>query len=245
MQEVAEQVPQPPAPPAPPAQLPPGARATVTTSDAGAPLTVNITGPSPAAILQAKEQQREVLAEQMSRLLNRRQDVASQLQSPELGPAEKTALQDHYVALNGSIIQMEKAIQQADAEWAAAAGTPGATIQEPRGRNNDGGPPEEAYVVGASFMGIASVIMAIAYARRLWKGTSKVVAQIPAAFEHRFTRLEQSLDAVAIEIERVSEGQRFLTRVFAEQGQRPLGTGAAQPVEVHPGDRMSDPVRRS
>ena len=92
-------------------------------------------------------------------------------------------------------------------------------------------------------MGICSVIIAIAYARRIWRGGGKVIAQIPAAFENRFTRLEQSLDSVAIEIERVSEGQRFLTRVFAEQGPRPIGAGAMQPVEQS-GDRIGDPVRR-
>src|SRR5687768_13893824 len=109
MQDVVVQVPPPPAPPEIPA--PPTSQApTPLPGDPGSGIAT--VAPTPRAILQAKEQQREVLGDQMSRLLNRRQDVASQLQSPELGPAEKTALQDHYVALNGSIIQMEKAIQQ-------------------------------------------------------------------------------------------------------------------------------------
>ena len=33
----------------------------------------------------------------------------------------------------------------------------------------------------------------------------------------RLTSLEQSVDGVAIEVERIGEGQRFMTRVFAEQ----------------------------
>ncbi len=37
----------------------------------------------------------------------------------------------------------------------------------------------------------------------------------------RFERLEHAVDVIAIEIERVSEGQRFITKVFAE---RPAGT---------------------
>ena len=229
MQDVQVEVQAPPAPPAPPAVGVAGAQ--------GA--TVN-----PRAMLEAKEQAREVLGEQMSRLLNRRENVADQLQDPQLGPSEAAALQQHYVALNGRIIEMEKALQQADAEWAQAAGVPGATVRDSRNDNN-GGPPEEAFVVGASFVGIAMVILSIAWARRLWRGGGKVIAQIPAAFENRFSRLEQSVDAVAIEIERISEGQRFLTRVFADQNPRAVGAGAAQPVEVNAGDRQGDSIRRS
>lgn len=33
----------------------------------------------------------------------------------------------------------------------------------------------------------------------------------------RLTRLEQSVDGVAVEVERIGEGQRFMTRVFAEK----------------------------
>lgn len=229
MQEAVEvQVQAPPAPPAPPTP----------------PVIVGTEGTSvsPRAVLQAKEHQREVLGDQMSRLLNRRESVSNQLRSSQLGPAEKEALEEHYVALNGRIIQMETALQQADAEWAAAAAVPGSTQPQ---RNRQDGPPEEAIVVGASFMGIAMVILSIAWARRLWRGGGKVIAQIPAAFEHRFSRLEQSLDAVAIEIERVSEGQRFLTRVFAEQNPRPVAAGGMQPVESQASDRMGDPLRRS
>jgi hypothetical protein len=32
------------------------------------------------------------------------------------------------------------------------------------------------------------------------------------------THLEQSVDAVAIEVERIGEGQRFMTRFFTENG---------------------------
>jgi len=33
----------------------------------------------------------------------------------------------------------------------------------------------------------------------------------------RLTSLEQSLDAIAVEVERVGEGQRFMTRLFTER----------------------------
>jgi hypothetical protein len=46
----------------------------------------------------------------------------------------------------------------------------------------------------------------------------------------RLDRLEQAVDAIAIEIERISEGQRFVTRVLA---QRPAPAPAqASPVQT-------------
>ena len=36
-------------------------------------------------------------------------------------------------------------------------------------------------------------------------------------FNPRFDRLEQAVDAIAIEVERVSEGQRFVTKILAER----------------------------
>jgi hypothetical protein len=35
--------------------------------------------------------------------------------------------------------------------------------------------------------------------------------------QDRMTRIEQAVDAIAIEVERMSEGQRFTTRLLAEQ----------------------------
>jgi len=35
-------------------------------------------------------------------------------------------------------------------------------------------------------------------------------------FDERMARLEQSLDVIAVEMERISESQRFLTRILAE-----------------------------
>jgi len=36
----------------------------------------------------------------------------------------------------------------------------------------------------------------------------------------RLTHLEQSLDAIAVEVERVGEGQRFMTRLFDERREK-------------------------
>ncbi|MEO8622282.1 MAG: hypothetical protein ABI625_14525 [bacterium] len=42
----------------------------------------------------------------------------------------------------------------------------------------------------------------------------KMVKQVPAADDdNRLRRLEQAVDSIAIEVERISEGQRFLTKL--------------------------------
>jgi hypothetical protein len=44
--------------------------------------------------------------------------------------------------------------------------------------------------------------------------------------------MEQAVEATAEEVERIGEGQRFLTRLFTEgEGARVIGAGAAQPLE--------------
>jgi hypothetical protein len=41
-----------------------------------------------------------------------------------------------------------------------------------------------------------------------------------SAADARLARLEQAVDAIALEIERISEGQRFTTRLLSEQARR-------------------------
>ena len=52
------------------------------------------------------------------------------------------------------------------------------------------------------------------------------------------THLEQTMDAVAVEVERIGEGQRFITKLFTERS-TPLapGEGAAEPIELKSQDQ--------
>ena len=51
--------------------------------------------------------------------------------------------------------------------------------------------------------------------------------------DERLARVEQAVEAIAIEIERVSEGQRFVTKLLNERAQAiPKVEGVAAPVSV-------------
>lgn len=41
--------------------------------------------------------------------------------------------------------------------------------------------------------------------------------RIPADVSARLERMEQTIDAMAVEMERISEGQRFMTKLLAER----------------------------
>jgi hypothetical protein len=52
----------------------------------------------------------------------------------------------------------------------------------------------------------------------------------PEELANRFRNLEQSIDAVAIEVERIGEGQRFMTNLLVDQD----GSPAAEPSAPEP-----------
>jgi hypothetical protein len=66
--------------------------------------------------------------------------------------------------------------------------------------------------VAASAIGIP---IARAYARRIERGSRD--SSVPPELQSRLERMEQALDSIAIEVERISEGQRFTTKLLAER----------------------------
>jgi hypothetical protein len=58
------------------------------------------------------------------------------------------------------------------------------------------------------------VPIARAYARRL---EAKPAAAIPSDVSARLERMEQAIDSIAIEVERISEGQRFTTKLLSDR----------------------------
>lgn len=73
------------------------------------------------------------------------------------------------------------------------------------------------------------VPLARAYARSM-DAAGKLPA-IPNEVAARLERMEQSLEAVAIEIERISEGQRFTTKLLSQSAgsARQIGGGNSPP----------------
>ena len=71
--------------------------------------------------------------------------------------------------------------------------------------------------LGAFIMAIVIAIgvpLARAYARKMDAESRN--PRLPAEITDRLERMEHALDSIAIEVERITEGQRFTTRLLSE-----------------------------
>jgi hypothetical protein len=69
----------------------------------------------------------------------------------------------------------------------------------------------------------------IVLSRRLWlKDSSRSVPQSSHDTDMRLERIEQAIDAMSVEVERISEGQRFVTKLLSEQKQERVAIPASQ-----------------
>ena len=189
-------------------------------------------GATPQAIYEGYKNQRRELANQLESLDDTRRDLANRLQEePAISAAEKTGVESRLTEIYARISAVDKQIAEADANIARAAAVPGAIQRErPIPRQ---GPPEEVFVLAGMFIVIVLLPLSIALARRIWRRGVATVTSLPAELMDRLTRLEQGVDAVAVEVERIGEGQRYMARMMGEDGSlRAIGAGAADPIEV-------------
>jgi hypothetical protein len=186
--------------------------------------------PSAPAVYEGFRAQRRELSNQLDDLESTRREIFSQLEDVPAGAPERKALETRLTEVDSRIATVDQMLATNAAQIATAAAIPGAIVEPPRIIRQ--GPPEEAYIVGTIFMFVFLLPLTIAWARRIWRRSATVVTSFPREITERLARMEQAVEATAVEVERIGEGQRFLTRLFTEgEGARAIGAGAAQPLE--------------
>jgi len=80
-------------------------------------------------------------------------------------------------------------------------------------------PPQAVDISIAFFVTIALIIIGLPIARAIARRMDRrpVQTQIPSDVSAQLNQLNQAVDAIALEVERISEGQRFTTRLLSEQ----------------------------
>ena len=93
------------------------------------------------------------------------------------------------------------------------------TIQIHRDGMQDIIPPQAVDMAIAFFITVAVIIIGLplarAFARRMDRRTGQ--GQVPPEISSQLSHLNQAVDAIALEVERISEGQRFTARLLSEQ----------------------------
>jgi len=192
----------------------------------------------PAAIYQGFRAQRRELTDQLDDLESTREDITSSLMQLPAGSPQREILETRLTEVNKRISVVDGMLASNSASLAQAAGVPGAVVETPRPRIIQEGPPEEVIITGLVFTAIVLLPLSIALARRIWKRSVTTVTTFPRELVDRLGQMEQAIEATSLEVERIGEGQRFLTRLFTEgEGARAL-PGVAS--EMARGTRLSE-----
>jgi hypothetical protein len=172
-----------------------------------------LTGPPATAqeVRALKAQQRE-LSSQLNSATDRRREIARQVQSAT--GANRAGLEQRLAVLDARIARLESSIDAVGQQLASAPVALVTSTEPVR-------PPRQVNRVDFEPILIVFTIfvlcpIALAWARSIWKRGSQPRPLPDRDTVLRLERMEQAMDAIAIEIERVSEGQRFVTRLLAE-----------------------------
>lgn len=231
-----EQVPTqtPPLPPLPPVQ--PGQPTSLWLGPGGTPIDLShkFTRNEVAAL----RRRRDELSNQLTSASERRGRLAKDLEDAD-GAVSRKGIEDRIAQLDGRIMGIEGDIA-ANGRLLQLAAMNGFTTQDASTSLPPPGTPlglSSNQLTGITIVGTIFVLFPIVVAsaiRMLKRGTRQSAPPPSPESMQRMERLEQAVDAIAIEVERISEGQRFVTRLLTE-GSAPalsIGQAAAEPVRV-------------
>lgn len=212
----------PAAPPAPaqgvvPPAPPPGITAVV-----GADGRVILEGlPQTAQEVQGLHARRDLLRDQLVRATNRREDLVEQM-NVGMSDDVRVGMQQRLTLLDQRILEIER--DQATTEQLLSNAPPELlALTEYSPRSGSGGMDGEEAVAWAFFafgLGLALAVVVGRWRRRraLRRGGT---TPIPAGQDRRLDQLTQAVDAIAEEVERIGEGQRFVTQLLSERRAAP------------------------
>jgi hypothetical protein len=177
--------------------------------------------PNSAADVAALRDRANELVGQRSAVNSERASLSGRLLTATAGP-DATGLGTHIAQLDARLLTIESDIGDIGRAISAAPyglqqTTTSTGVPRPFGQ------PTSGQVTAISIVGIIFVLMplSIAFARiMLRRATRPPAPQIPKDVADRLERMEQGIDAAAVELERIGEGQRFVTQLMSDRAQR-------------------------
>jgi hypothetical protein len=207
-------------------QTTPAAQTPAPATTAGTPVIVTdgtapipIVAPKTVQELRGLRAQRSELSSQLSSAANRRERLVRELNKTQPGPA-RTGLEQRIAVLDKRMVQLESDISTTGQRLA----TPEAgTLSTAEQQTSFGGLSRgDVRTISSLFIIFVLAPLALAAARNMWKRGNRPAPPPPDVENARkMEQLQQAVDTIAVEMERVSEGQRFVTRLLSEQQRIP------------------------
>ena len=208
------------------------------------------TTPSGAVQVLTQQPMRPLTSREISAIRSRRSDISSQLTSSmerreelieqleDAPPSVAPGLIAQIQVLDQRIVKIEQDMEASGQMLRTGLTVDnGTSLVGPREFGNGSGPEEAAArgaAMGAAILMPIFLVYVIARLAR-WRRRRNSPAQTDqdSRQDARMERLEQAVDAIALEIERVGESQRYQGKLLAEANLMPAMSGA----------RSADPVR--
>jgi hypothetical protein len=196
--------------------------APVVAGDPGA-FTYTLTLPKTQRDIEALRERRSELSNQLESAADRRAEIAEEIKATE--GAVRAGLEQRVALLDERILQLEKDIAETGRQLTSApAGLLAATEEDPFANMQ----VNEALVEKVSIMFVLFVLapLAVSAAYLMFRRANRPAPQSGSRGDsERLQRLESAVDTIAVEIERISEGQRFVTKLLTESPPQPALTG--------------------
>ena len=180
---------------------------------------------------QALVAKRAELEMQIETVTDRRQELEQQLE--DASGATRTGLEARIRLLDERATQLEQQVLENDELIAqsiaggAATGGSGTTVSsEPRLFTRED--------MGAAMVGEA-LVLALFFVwlyRRGMRRAKERFSRGASADPQRMEQLQNSIDAIAVEVERISEGQRFVSKMLNEGSAQPVSIGMREAEEA-------------
>ena len=178
-------------------------------------------------------EQRSEMSSQLTSAQGRREDILDELRSAPAGTEQ--GLRDQYQVLSDRIVAIENDIEGSGRILRTGQVPAGMVLVPPRSFNAGNGTDN---IERGAALGMTALLVLVAVAswrrfrRRGTRGSRHV--EVTAEQDSRFERLEQAVDAIALEIERVGEAQRYQAKLLTESNMMPAMGG---------GQKVGEPVR--
>ncbi|MEO8562704.1 MAG: hypothetical protein ABI601_11550 [bacterium] len=116
-------------------------------------------------------------------------------------------------ALHGNIAELESSLNSQQMTAPAPPSAPAITLQPPASPFLDG----EQILEVAGGAGMLMIPIVLVLARNLWVRGTRKIQSVHSESSPQLHRIEQAIEAIAVEVERIGEAQRFTMKVLSDR----------------------------